>query len=199
MSSDVLVLNRNFYAIHITNLQRAISLVYLEQAYVVDPEYRTYTFEDWKELSQILEEHPSGFLHTPHFRIAVPEVISLRYYDRIPRVEPTFTRKNIYAHYTNRCCYCGKQFPTSDLNLEHVVPKSRGGKTDWSNIVTSCVRCNLRKGSRLPQEARMRLLIKPSKPRPRLGVSLLIRSPIRARLSWQRFIDHAYWNTELED
>src|SRR5476649_190 len=130
MSADVLVLNRNFYAIHVADWQRALSLVYLDHARVVDEEYRTYSFADWRELSQILSTHPSGFVSTPTFKIAIPEVITLRGYDRMPVGDVKFTRRNIYEHYGHRCCYCGLKFGTPDLNLEHVLPRSRGGKTD---------------------------------------------------------------------
>src|SRR4051812_9611671 len=106
MGADVLVLNRNFYAIHITSWRRALSLVYLDHARVVDQEYKTYDFEDWQELSQIIQDHPSGFVRTPSFRIAIPEVIALRGYDQLPANEIKFTRRNIYEHYAYRCCYC---------------------------------------------------------------------------------------------
>ena len=198
MSADVLVLNRNFYAIHIANWQRALSLVYLDHARVVDEEYRTYNFDDWRELSKILHNHAGGYVTTPSFRIAIPEVIALRGYDKLPVGDVKFTRRNIYEHYGHRCCYCGTKFGTQELNLEHVLPRSRGGKTDWSNIVTSCIPCNLRKADRLPQEAGMKLLIKPSKPKWRGSASLVFRAPFKIKASWQRFIDNVYWNTELE-
>ena len=198
MSTDVLVLNRNFYAIQVTGWQRALSLLFLDHAFVVDQEYTTYDFEDWKELSNAMREHPAGFVHTPNFKIAVPEVIALRVYDKLPETEVTFSRRNIYEHYAYRCCYCGKRFGTKDLNLEHILPRSRGGKTDWNNVVTSCIRCNLRKGGRTPEEAHMKLLIKPSRPTWKSRI-VLMRSPIRVRASWQRFVDNVYWDSELED
>jgi 5-methylcytosine-specific restriction endonuclease McrA len=198
MSSDVLVLNRSFYAVHITNWRRAISLLYLDHARVVDQEYRTYNFTDWQELSNLVENHSAGYIYTPRFRIAIPEVITLRLYDEIPASEIKFTRKNIYEHYEHRCCYCGKKFQTSDLNLEHILPKSRGGESTWNNVVTSCIPCNIRKGDLLPAEAGMKLLIQPTKPRWRGAQSLVLHSPIKMRASWQRFIDNAYWNSELD-
>jgi 5-methylcytosine-specific restriction endonuclease McrA len=82
--------------------------------------------------------------------------------------------------------------------LDHVIPRSRGGATDWSNIVTSCVPCNLKKGDRTPREAGLPLLVKPSKPRWKGRSSLVFRSGVRVRQSWQRFIDNIYWNSELE-
>lgn len=198
MSPDVLVLNRNFFAIHIAGWQRALSLVYLDHARVVDEEYRTYSFEDWRELSQLMAGHPAGFVTTPTFRIAIPEVIALKTYDRMPAGDVKFTRRNIYEHYGHRCCYCGRRFGTQELNLEHVLPRSRGGKTDWANIVTACVPCNLRKADRLPDEAGMSLLIKPSKPKWRGSASLVFKAPFKIKASWQRFVDTVYWNTELE-
>ena len=197
--TDVLVLNRQFYAIQITSWRRAMTLLYLDHAQVVDPEYRTYSFADWREASQQMKEHPSGFVTTPSFRLAIPEVIALKIYDKLPVSDVKFTRRNIYEHFGHRCCYCGKKFPTSDLNLDHVIPRSRGGATDWTNIVTSCIPCNLKKGDRLPKEAGMKLLLSPGKPKWKGRASLVLRANFRVRQSWQRFIDNIYWNSELEE
>jgi 5-methylcytosine-specific restriction endonuclease McrA len=146
----------------------------------------------------MVQNHPSGYVTTPRFRIAIPEVIALRGYDKMPVGDIKFTRRNIYEHYAYRCCYCGIRFKTTDLNLEHVLPKSRGGKTDWANIVTACIPCNLKKADRLPQEAGMKLLIQPSKPKWRGSASLVLRAPFKMKASWQRFIDTVYWNSELD-
>ena len=199
MSADVLLLNRNFYAIQVTSWQRALSLVYLDRALVVDEEYRTYDFESWLELSQAIAASPSGFAHTPSWKIAIPEVVALRMFERVPRCEMTFTRRNIYRHYGYRCCYCGKRFPSSELNLDHILPRSRGGRTDWYNVVTSCIPCNLRKGSRLPHEAGMKLLLQPSRPRWQNNAMLSLKSPFAIKRSWQKFVDMAYWDSQLED
>lgn len=196
--SDVLVLNRSFFAIQVINWQRALTLVYLDHARVVDEEYKTYTFEDWRELSAAIQESPSGYIRTPTFKIAIPEVICLRYFDGLPKSEVKFTRRNIYEHFGYRCSYCGHKFSSAELNLEHVIPRSRGGKTDWANVVTACIVCNLRKGNRLPDEAGMKLLIKPTKPKWRVSAALAIRPGFKIKASWQRFIDSVYWNTELQ-
>ncbi len=199
MSADVLLLNKNFYAIQITSWERAISLLYMERALVVDEDYRTYDFENWLELSKTIAEHPAGFIHTPTWRIAIPEVIALKIFEKVPRCEVTFTRRNIYRHYKYRCCYCGQRFPSTELNLEHILPRSRGGRTDWTNVVTSCIPCNLRKGNRLPLEAGMRLRIEPSRPQWPHVTALSLHSPVPIRRSWQKFIDAAYWDSQLED
>ncbi|PKN01608.1 MAG: HNH endonuclease [Elusimicrobia bacterium HGW-Elusimicrobia-1] len=196
--SEVLVLNRNYYAIQITSWQRAIGLLYVEHAEVVDEEYRTYDFKDWLEISRMMGNGASSFVRTPSFRIAIPEVIALKFYDKLPSSEVKFTRKNIYEHYAHKCCYCGKKFPTSGLNLDHVIPRSRGGRTSWDNIVTSCVRCNIKKGSRFPAEAGMKLLVPPSKPRWSGALSLAIRANVKIKTSWQKFVDNVYWNIELD-
>lgn len=199
MTGDVLILNRNFYAIQVTSWQRAITLLYLDRASVVDEEYRVHDFKDWIQLSRKIKESPGGFVSTPTLKLAIPDVIALKFFDKVPRHAVPFTRRNIYQHYANRCCYCGRHLPSSELNLDHVVPVSRGGSTDWSNIVTACIPCNLRKGSRLPFEAGMRLVIPVSRPKFRQGLTLLVRSPVSLRRSWQRFIDNIYWDSQIEE
>src|ERR1700730_7400423 len=104
MSTNVLVLNRNFCAVHIANWQRALSLVYLEHARVVDEEYRTYSFDDWRELSRMIDNHPAGYVTTPTFRIAIPEAIVLKPYEKMRGGEVKSPRRNIYEHYGFRCC-----------------------------------------------------------------------------------------------
>jgi len=199
MTADVLILNRNLFAIHVASWERALTLLYMDRARVVDQEYRTYDFKDWMDLSRQIKEHPAGFVSTPTLRIAVPEVIALNHYEKVPLREIPFTRRNIYQHYRNRCCYCGKRFLSSELNLEHILPRSRGGATDWNNVVTSCIPCNLKKGDLLPTEAGMRLKIAPSRPKCRPGAVLILRSPVAIRRSWQRFVDHVYCDRQLED
>ncbi|MDI6756490.1 MAG: HNH endonuclease [Endomicrobiia bacterium] len=196
--SEVLVLNRNYYAIQITSWRRALGLLYVEHAEVIDEEYRAYNFADWLEISRMMENSPSGFVRTPSLKIAIPEVIALKFYDKLPASEAKFTRKNIYEHYSYRCCYCGKKFPTNALNLDHVVPRSRGGRTSWDNIVTSCVRCNIKKSNCLPSEAGMKMLVSPSKPKWSGALSLALRANIRIKTSWQKFVDNVYWNIELD-
>ncbi|MDE2038664.1 MAG: HNH endonuclease [Elusimicrobia bacterium] len=197
--SHVLILNSNMYAIQVAPWERALTLLYLDRAQVVDEEYRTYDFRDWIDLSREMERHPAGFIHTPYFKLAIPEVIALRFFDRVPQQAVPFTRRNIYHHYGYRCCYCSRRFPTAELNLDHVVPRSRGGLTDWTNIVTSCIPCNLRKGDRLPKEAGMKLAIPLSLPRRRSGLALMARCPVPMRRSWQRFVDNVYWDSALEE
>src|SRR4030095_6952023 len=152
--TGVLVLNRLFQAIQITSVRRAFCLLYKGEVRAVSPDYTTYDWEDWKDIQ------PQGddeFLATPSFRVRIPRVVLLLHFDRLPRHDVRFTRKNIFIRDRNRCQYCGGRFPQSALTLDHVGPLSRRGKSTWDTVVCCCVRCNSRKGGLLPHEARMHL------------------------------------------
>lgn len=94
----------------------------------------------------------------------IPRTIKLTYNVAIPKLELPFLRENIYARDGYVCQYCGEKFTFNELTLDHVFPKSRGGATDWENIVTCCKHCNQTKADRTPEEANMPLLNKPQKP-----------------------------------
>lgn len=207
LNANVLVLNKFYQAIRVINVRRAFSLLCRELAEVVHIEtdeqgasrWQNFDFESWQELSLMkasFEPDEYDWIHTVRFQIAVPRIIRLLGYDKLPRQDVKFNRRNIYARDSNRCQYCGKRFSTTELSLDHVVPRSQGGKTTWDNIVCCCVKCNVRKGGRTPDEANMKLITKPIKPR---------RSPvINIRLaderywSWKQFLDTAYWTVELK-
>ena len=195
---DVLVLNRSYVAIQICDWQKAITLLVSEKADVIDEEYRKYSFLDWKDLSSMMVDSPSGFVRSPSCRIAIPEVIILKVFDRLPSSDVKFTRRNIYKHYENKCCYCGSRFDTKELNLDHVMPKSRNGKTSWENIVLSCIPCNTNKADRTPREANLTMHYQPTKPAWQNSLSGRISSLAHNRLTWQKFIDSVYWNSEIE-
>src|SRR5438046_438837 len=96
---------------------------------------------------------------------------------------------------SNTCQYCGDVFERNDLNLDHVIPRDRGGPTTWENIVCSCISCNTKKANRTPQEAGMRLIRKPKRPKWRPFVQ--INLGLHYHDSWKHFLDLAYWNVEL--
>lgn len=196
--ADTLVLNRSFHAVHIADWRKAVTMLYQGHAEALDEELLAHDFQSWAALSSMMETSPAGFVHSAHLRIAIPEIIRLTQYDRLPRREVAFTRHNIYEHYKYRCCYCGGRFPTMDLNLDHVIPRSKGGTATWENIVTACLPCNTRKGSRSPAEAGMRLLYKPSRPKWSVARCLMSQGTIRIRESWQKVIDRVYWDAELQ-
>jgi 5-methylcytosine-specific restriction endonuclease McrA len=162
LDTSVLVLNRSYMPIHVTSARRAFSLIYQEVALVVDCEYQTFDFDAWRRLPS---NHGAVAVGTRAGPIRVPRVIVLRHYDRVPKRRVRYSRVNIFARDKFTCQYCGVRPPRSQLNLDHVVPRSLGGKTSWENVVASCVDCNRRKGGRTPQQARLSLRRRPARPR----------------------------------
>lgn len=102
---------------------------------------------------------------SPSISIQIPAVVRLVKEIHANKKGVKFSRVNVYQRDRHRCCYCGERFAPRDLNYDHVLPRSRGGVTDWDNIVTSCKTCNLRKDNRTPAEAGMHMHFKPFKPR----------------------------------
>lgn len=197
LQTNVLALNRNFLAVQVITAKRAFCLLYKDLAEVIHVEsgaYCSYSFETWRDLSDLKitmgerRDH-EDWVRSVHFEIQVPRVIRLTSYDRVPRNTVKFSRRNIFLRDGHRCQYCGNRFSTPRLSLDHVVPKSQGGGDTWENIVCACKKCNVNKGGRTPAEAGMKLLQKPVKPK---------RSPLLNRQlslskyeSWKNFIPHA--------
>jgi 5-methylcytosine-specific restriction endonuclease McrA len=196
VNRQVLVLNKSWVAVQIASARRALCLLYQGMARAVHPsDYSLYDFDDWCELSRFVES--GQFIHTVSFRIRIPEVILLRAFNGFVRHEVRFSRRNIFERDKNTCQYCGRRMPKSDLTMDHVIPRSRGGYDAWENLVLACMNCNVRKANRTPEEARMPLIRKPTKPTwlPQLGT----RVPTSQLISWQRFVDTAYWDVELRE
>ncbi len=200
LDSHVLILNRSWVAVNISTVRRAVGLIYQGHARAVHPsDYSLYDFDDWCSLSD--DETSSRFLNTPSSSIRVPEVILLKFFNRFVHREVRFSRRNIFERDRNVCQYCGKNFSKVHITIDHVIPRSRGGRDTWENLVVACARCNVTKGSRTPKEAKMPLLRKPAKPSwlPPLGS----RVPNSSIVSWKRFVDTARWyiasNKDNED
>jgi len=157
-----------------------------------------FSMLDWIDFSQ--SNPPLAALetvHTPTRTLRLPRVILLTYFDKLPCKELKLTRNNVFERDKNTCQYCAKHLPREQLNLDHVIPRDRGGKTTWENIVCSCIKCNTRKANRLPHEANMRLIRKPVRPKWRPVISLVLGT--QHREMWKDFLDVAYWNVELEE
>jgi 5-methylcytosine-specific restriction endonuclease McrA len=196
LNENVLVLNRLWQAINVCTVERAFMLLYMGHAEVVvenGGNFQTFDFGEWREFSQ--GHHGEDVVHTVSFRIRIPRVILLLFFDRLPHKEVKFTRHNIFERDRNMCQYCGKHFDRRDLNLDHVVPRDRGGTTTWENIVCACIPCNTRKANRTPTEAGMHLIKKPKRPKWRPFVNVTLSNI--AHDSWKHFLDLAYWNVEL--
>lgn len=162
LSAQVLVVNRNLQAVHITTARRAFVLMFTDVARALDPAWVAHDFESWATIS------PSGdgpTVGTSRGPILIPRVLQLVAYDRMPRTTIRLTRRNIFLRDGYTCQYCARRGTPRDLNLDHVMPRSRGGPMTWENVVCSCRVCNLKKGGRTPPEANMRLLRRPVRPR----------------------------------
>ena len=193
LSQHALVLNRSWLAIATTPVLRALGLLYSGAAKAIRPDtYELHGFESWADLA-IPPDEPC--VKTVELQIRIPEVIVLTHYDGMPRQTVVFTRRNIYKRDHNTCQYCGARPGTSELTIDHVMPRSRGGRSTWENCVLACVRCNRRKADRTPIEAGLHLLTTPAKPQwaPTLNVPVA-----RVRQSWQKFVSERYWNVPLE-
>jgi 5-methylcytosine-specific restriction endonuclease McrA len=192
LDSPVLVLNKSFAALTLTDVKRGFTLFYKGHVRAVLPDYTTYAWEEWCEVPAQPDE---DVIATPNLVLRVPRVLQLLSCDRPPRPEVKFSRHNIYMRDGNRCQYCGRRFSTSELSLDHVIPLSRNGPSCWENIVCSCLPCNVKKGNRLPEEAGMKLRRAPVKPK---ATPLGLLSPHRIHPTWKNFLDMAYWNVELK-
>jgi 5-methylcytosine-specific restriction endonuclease McrA len=202
LSSSVLVLNRFYMAVHVVNVRRALGLVFRELAEIIHLEegsYANYNFETWLEISTLRaadKQQHEDWIRAVNFELQAPRVIRLLSYDKVPRQTLRFNRRNLFARDGNHCQYCGKVFPTSELSLDHVMPRSRGGQMSWENVVCACVACNVRKGGRTPQEAHMKLIRAPIKPKRSPLLSVKLDNP--KYHSWKTFVDSAYWTVDLK-
>ena len=178
--SPALVLNADFcplsyYPLSVWPWQEAVKAVFLDRVNIV--------------------AYYDRVVRSPNFEMRLPSVVSLKEFVATTR-RPAFTRFNVFLRDRFTCQYCGRRFPTPDLTFDHVVPRSRGGKTTWGNVVTACSACNLRKGNRLPGKCRMFPIRHPFQP-----TSAYLQDNGRAfpphhlHRSWCDFL---YWDTELD-
>jgi len=138
----VLVLNQNYEPLSVCSAHRAIILLYLQKV-------------------QLVERYGCTF-HSVSLKMPCPSVIRLHSYVHKPYREVVLNRKNILKRDHNTCQYCGRN--SRPMTIDHIIPKSYGGKDSWSNLVCACTACNAKKGNRTPEEAGMQLLKKPRKP-----------------------------------
>jgi 5-methylcytosine-specific restriction endonuclease McrA len=201
LDSKVLVLNRLYMAVRVVSARRAFRLLFKNLAEVIaveDGQYSNYDFMSWTELGQLqreIEPDAHRWVRTTRLQIAVPKIIRLLDYDRVPQRRVKLNRRNIFARDDNKCQYCGKTFSTNELSLDHVLPRSQGGEESWTNLVCACTRCNARKGGRTPEQANMKLIRPPA--RPKRNPLISIRLGHEGYACWQAFLNEAYWSVEL--
>jgi 5-methylcytosine-specific restriction endonuclease McrA len=143
-TSSVLVLNQNYEPLNVCNARRAFILVHRGKAEVL--------------------EHGLGHLRSATMAYPLPSVIRLIYLIKRPRPQMRLSRREVFNRDRHTCQYCGRR-GQRDLTLDHVLPRHRGGRHTWENLVTACKSCNHRKGGRTPEEARLKLMRDPFEPR----------------------------------
>jgi 5-methylcytosine-specific restriction endonuclease McrA len=175
-----LVLNADFrplsyFPLSVWSWQEAIKAVFLGRVNVVQEYERV--------------------VHSPRWEMRLPSVISLKKYAPMER-SPAFTRFNVFLRDRFMCQYCRTPHPTNDLTFDHIIPRSKGGRTTWQNVVTACAQCNLTKGNRLPEDAGMYPSQRPFRPNS-FHLQEIGRAfpPNYLHESWR---DYLYWDSELE-
>jgi len=206
LNAKVLVLNRAYAAMRVVSARRAFCLLARNIAEVIhvdtspdgNGQYINYDLDSWVEISALQREFEPDrhdWVKTVRMEIAVPRIVRLLGYDRLPEQTVKLNRRNLFARDRNKCQYCGRFFPTNDLSIDHVLPRAQGGGDTWENLVCSCIRCNARKGGRTPDQAVMKLIRKPE--RPKRNPLIALRLGHEKYRSWKAFLDHAYWSVEL--
>ncbi|WP_437319215.1 HNH endonuclease [Sorangium sp. So ce385] len=170
----VLVVNRFFQPVQITTARRAFLLLFGGAALAIDELGELHDFSAWRRLP--VRDKDDG-LPVVGGSLRVPRVLHLRRYERMRRPTIRLTRKNVMLRDAHQCQYCARRPPVRDLNIDHVLPRSRGGEDSWENLVTACRTCNLRKGWRTPDEASMRLIRQPVPPRWSATMQILLGLP----------------------
>jgi 5-methylcytosine-specific restriction endonuclease McrA len=196
LDSPVLTLNRNWQPIRTSTVKEAIGLVAKGSAFVIDPvTYERHDLVSWNDVSKAKEKFDGFVIRSSKLSLVPPEVIVLTEYNGRSEGSVVFTRRNMFKRDRYTCQYCGSQPGPDQLTIDHVMPKSRGGASSWTNCVLACVECNKRKSNRTPDEADMKLRKVPRKP----SWKMLARiSPHQRRESWDAFLSRAYWEAELE-
>lgn len=171
LSLPVLALNRYFDPVKVTTVRRAFVLMYGGTARALDEGGDAFDFDLWRTLPVRGQDDALPIVGSV---LRVPRVVHLQTYDRAPRVTVRLTRRNLMFRDGHQCQYCGKRPTLRELNIDHVLPRSRGGADSWENLVTACRPCNLRKGWRTPEEAGMQLARRPYRPKWTMTAQILL-------------------------
>ncbi len=183
LSAPVLVLNRSYSPVRVTTARQAFEMLYQGRAWALSRVFESHDFEQWSSLEPADDDEHVG---TPSGRLLVPRLVLLATFNRVPQAPVRLSRRNVFLRDGYQCQYCGRRPPVRDLNLDHVTPRSRGGRSTWDNLVTSCRECNLKKGRALPHECGMVLSSRPV--RPRWSAAVQLEAAPRRFEEWEPFL-----------
>ncbi|MEM7167746.1 MAG: HNH endonuclease [Planctomycetota bacterium] len=192
-----LVLNCHWKPIQTTTTRVAIGLVAKGSARIIDPvTYEVHDIDSWNTVSEAAQRYSEYRIRSQRLDLTPPEVILLTRYRGMGDQTVTFSRLNLYRRDQYSCQYCGAQPGSKELTIDHIIPRSRDGRSTWENCAVACVECNKKKAARTPAEAGMKL----RKPAVRPSWSAISRfrhgEPCE---SWKKFLSEAYWKVELTD
>jgi 5-methylcytosine-specific restriction endonuclease McrA len=186
----VLVLNRHWQAIDSKTPMESFSMMAAGNATALDihtgGDMRPVTWDDWLKLEVREGDNSIG---TVHGQVRVPSVLVLARFDKVPKRRPKFCAKAIWERDGGTCQYTGRKLRPHEGNIDHIIPVSRGGPSNWENCVLADRKINSRKGNKLPEEAGLKLLRRPVAPR-EIPVSQLIKNHHRVR-DWEMFLSGA--------
>ena len=194
--TTVLVLNRHWQAIDSKTPIESFSMMAAGNATALDihtgGDMRPVTWEDWLKLEVREGDNSIGTVHGP---VRVPSVLVLARFDKVPKRRPKFCAKAIWERDGGMCQYTGRKLRPHEGNIDHIIPVSRGGASNWENCVLACIECNAKKADRTPDQARMPLRREPVRP---VWKPLYGSHGMRID-SWSKFVSEAYWSVQLEE
>jgi len=185
LSKPVLILNKSWVAIRVRSVRRVLSLIFREKAVIVDANLDHYPTYAWEEWEKVPVNGGDIFIRTTSGKIKVPEIVVLSHYNKIPHYDVKLTKKNVFIRDSYRCQYTGETLDKKDADIDHVVPTSRGGKTEWSNLVVSSKKINRMKADKALHEVGLQLKKIPKKPS---SQDLIIDPRKPHPKSWEKFI-----------
>lgn len=199
LEEQVLVLNKRWMPLRTVTVQEAIGLVAKGSAMILEPDtYVQHHLVSWNDVSKAKAAlGPRAVIRSSYLTLVQPEVIILSKYENQGASSVVFSRRNLFKRDKYTCQYCGSQpRDHSALTVDHLIPRSKGGKSTWDNTVLACVDCNKRKADKTPEQAGMKLRRIPKKPS---WKTLMQVNPKLHRESWEAFLSRAYWDVALEE
>jgi len=198
LEEQVLVLNKRWLPLRTVTVQEAIGLVAKGSAFILEPEtYAQHHLVSWNDVSRAKAALGAGaVIRSSYLTLVPPEVIILSKYEKQGASNVIFSRRNLFKRDRYTCQYCGVQPGPDSLTMDHLIPRSKGGKSVWDNVVLACVECNKRKADKTPEQAGMKLRKVPKKPS---WKTLMQVNPRLHRESWETFLSRAYWDVALEE
>lgn len=202
LDRKVLVLNKSWVPIAVVNLDRAICLCVGTHKGTNEPkakildvyqDYQSFTWQDW---SNLIAKSSEPTIKTAKQEFKIPEIIILSRYNKFPKQKIHFCRRALYKRDGFQCKFCGDKPGSALLNIEHILPRSRGGLTTWENCCIACIGCNTRKGNRTMEEIGFTFFdakYKPHKPK-----FAIYDGDVRCD-SWKTLLGEMYWRIELQN